>query len=207
MKNFINKRNTGLKKAIVFCLLLALVTSFVLASNFVSKANAALEYYPEYRCHIQTIGWTGWTMGDQQCGTTGQSLRMEAIQIRLVGVDPANIGVTYRAHVQNIGWQEWVSDGATAGTTGQGLRMEAIEIKLVLPGIAIGDTNNITYQVHVQNRGWVGSSGKYSPLKIDLTGNWFYDGATSGTTGEGLRLEAIRIDKIHLTEGGNPGPQ
>ena len=105
-------------------------------------------------------------------GTSGRSLRLEAINIKLINA-PANAGIIYRAHVQYDGWQNWKSNGQMAGTSGRSLRVEAIEIKLQ-------NMSNYTveYQVHVQDYGWSG---------------WYIDGETAGTVGQGKRLEAIRI--------------
>lgn len=91
------------------------------------------------RCkvHIENKGWTEWLQEGQYAGTTGESLRLEAIVIE--GVDE------YRVHIENQGWSEWVKEGQVAGTTGKGLRIEAIEIK----------GKDINYRVHVQNTGWL----------------------------------------------------
>jgi uncharacterized protein YjdB len=67
-------------------------------------------------------------------GTVGQSLRMEAIEIRLTGDLAAHYSIRYAAHVQDIGWQPAVIDGQAAGTTGLAKRMEAIRIELVPKG-------------------------------------------------------------------------
>lgn len=83
-----------------------------------------------YRAHVSNIGWKSW-VSSGSCGTQGQSLQMEAVQIKLTGQAASKYSVMYRVHVQNYGWMGWVKDGAVAGTTGQGLRIEAIEIKLV----------------------------------------------------------------------------
>ena len=137
-----------------------------------------------YRAHVQNIGWQGFVTNGQVAGTTGQSLRMEAIQI-LVDNAPAGVGVRYRAHVQNIGWQGWVANGETAGTTGQSLRMEAIQIELT--GVNPGDNLNVAYQAHVQNIGWQ-----------PLVGN----GEEAGTTGLSLRMEAITISIVQVPAPG-----
>ena len=87
--------------------------------------------------HIQNLGW-----GDPNpdfVGTTGQSLRLEAIQL----VDPV---ATVRGHVQNVGWQEW-TDMGVVGTTGQSLRLEAVQVK--------GRFAPVWCQAHVQNLGWL----------------------------------------------------
>ena len=67
-------------------------------------------------------------------GTTGQSLRLEAIEIRLKGEAAAKYDVYYRVHVKNIGWMDWAKNGQSAGTTGMSLRAEGIQIVLVPEG-------------------------------------------------------------------------
>ena len=71
-----------------------------------------------------------WVKNDEISGTTGQSLRVEAVQIKLVKKD-LGLGPEYSAHVQSYGWMDWVKNGEIAGTTGQSKRVEAIEIELV----------------------------------------------------------------------------
>ena len=38
----------------------------------------------EYKVHIQDIGWTNWYRDGEMAGTSGQSLWLEAIQIKIV---------------------------------------------------------------------------------------------------------------------------
>ncbi|MBS1906825.1 MAG: CotH kinase family protein [Actinobacteria bacterium] len=44
----------------------------------------AANYDISYRVHVATLGWQGWVTNGAQAGTTGQSLGIEAIQIRLL---------------------------------------------------------------------------------------------------------------------------
>ena len=91
--------------------------------------------------------------------------------------------INYTTHVQNVGWQEYVKNGEMAGTSGQALRLEGIKIKV--DGNIEG---SIAYATHVQNIGWqeevINEINNEEPLM-------------SGTSGKGLRLEAI---KIRLTD-------
>lgn len=56
--------------------------------------NTRLVNCPEwnifYRSHVQNIGWQNWVRNGQLSGTTGQSLRMEAIQIKIEREIPLN---------------------------------------------------------------------------------------------------------------------
>lgn len=132
--------------------------------------------------HGQDYGWSqGLQRANQKitatAGTTGQGLRIEAI--RLISGD-SNLQLHYQAHVQNIGWMPAVTDGQVAGTTGQGLRLEAL--KIWATGTDSGQYD-IQYRAHVQNLGWT---------------DWVSSGngdinAYAGTTGQGLRIEALQL--------------
>ena len=128
-----------------------------------------------YQTHVQDIGWQDWKNGYQTSGTSGQSLRLEAIRIQLNGVDG---GIEYKTHVQDIGWQNWVGNGAVSGTSGQSLRLEAIQIRLTGQAANVYD---LYYRVHAQNIGWM---------------DWTKNGGAAGTAGFSYRLEAIQIAMV-----------
>ncbi len=140
-----------------------------------------------YRAHVQNVGWQRWVNGGEVAGTTGKSLRIEALQVELRdGTDLArDYELWYRGHVQNVGWMAWTNKGPV-GSTGRSLRLEAIEVMLVrrgeehpsADGQAFLDGTYVSVAGHVQNLGWMKST----------TAN----GQTVGTTGRGLRLEALR---------------
>lgn len=79
--------------------------------------------------HVQNIGWQG---RGRIAGTSGRSLRLEAIRI---WSDCAGLKFTYSVHVQNIGWMSSKTAGQTAGTVGRGLQIEALSITVTLPDI------------------------------------------------------------------------
>jgi uncharacterized protein YjdB len=124
-----------------------------------------------YRVHAQDEGWMPATCDGWIAGTTGQSRRVEAIQI---WSSRPETSVCYQAHIQSLGWMEEVCDGAMAGTTDRELRLEALVIRL--NGNPLGE--KLRYQAHVEDRGW-----------MEVVG----EGVRVGTTGQKRRLEAIRI--------------
>jgi uncharacterized protein YjdB len=90
------------------------------------------------------------------------------------------IGVQYRAHVQNEGNMPkpdgtFVTGPDAIGTTGQSLRLEGVWLELTGE---VAEGPSINYQVHVANKGWL------NPVK---------NGDFSGTAGQGLQVEAIKI--------------
>lgn len=141
----------------------------------------------KYSTQVQDYGWMNYVSDGQIGGTTGQNKRLEAIKIELTGTEAVNYDIYYRLHVQKVGWLDWAKNGETAGTQGLCLRVEAMEIVLVAKGSAAPGTTDrpflsmpsISYSTHVQNYGWM------NPVK---------DGTIGGTTGQGLRIEAIKIN-------------
>jgi hypothetical protein len=99
-----------------------------------------------YQTHIQNIGWEadvgrGWKSNGDTSGTSGQSLRLEGIQINLTGSDADQFDIYYRVHAQNVGWLNWAKNGESAGTQGFGYRLEGIYIEILPKGAAApGDT-------------------------------------------------------------------
>ena len=66
----------------------------------------------------------------EMAGTSGKSLRLEAMNIKLLNNEDKNLHIKYQVHVQDEGWQNWRTDGEMAGTSGKSLRLEAIRILL-----------------------------------------------------------------------------
>lgn len=77
-------------------------------------------------------------------GTYAQSLRLEAIQIKLTGTDTDKYDIYYQVHAENIGWMGWAKNGENAGTAGYSYRLEGIRIKLVPKGDP-APNDNVTY--------------------------------------------------------------
>lgn len=82
--------------------------------------------------------------------------------------------VAGEAHVQNLGWT--AGENGLFGTQGQGLRTEGLRLRV--ENLQDGESGSIEYCAHVQNIGWQ---------------NYVADGAETGTTGQELRVEAVRL--------------
>ena len=147
-----------------------------------------------YRAHVENVGWQDWVHDGDMTGTSGEALRMEAVEFSLEGSYDGEIFC--QAHVQDIGWQrlEGTSvgdDPAMAGTSGQALRVEAF--KFTLAG-EVSSWYDIVYRAHVQNIGWQ---------------DWVRNGEIAGTSGQALRVEALQIKLIAKsvqTEESDGGP-
>ena len=154
-----------------------------------NTANCTLSVVPKsfsvyYRTHVQNLGWQEYQKNGDTSGTSGQSLRLEGININLENL-PESGNIEYSTHVQNIGWQGFVKNGQMSGTSGQALRLEAIKIRLTGD---IANTYDIYYRVHCENFGWMG---------------WAKNGESAGSAGYAFRLEAI---EIKLVKKGNSAP-
>ena len=160
------------KKILLLFISLIITIGSILSLETIS--NATNDMSISYNTHIQNLGWEAdfSKSNGQISGTSGQSLRLEAIKIRLNNA-PSGVSLKYQVHVENEGWQAWKNNGEMAGTSGKSYRLEAIKIKLE------GTKNyKVQYRTHVQNIGWQ---------------DWKEDGEIAGTSGQSLRLEAIQI--------------
>ena len=131
-----------------------------------------------YTTHVENIGWQPYVTDGKMAGTSGQSLRLEGIKIKLVNQEYTG-DIEYRTHIQNIGWEsEFKKNDEMSGTSGRALRLEAIEIKLTGE---MEEHYDIYYRVHAQNFGWLG---------------WAKNGEQAGTAGFAYRLEGIEIKLV-----------
>lgn len=135
--------------------------------------------------HIQTFGDRTFGADASFIGTTGQSKRMEALQLSLKD-QPLPGSIEYTSHIQSIGWESgpWKANGDRTGTTGQSKRMEAVRIKL---NGDLGRHYSVWYRVHSQTFGWLA---------------WTSDGQPAGTTGMSKRAEAVQV--VIMRKGQTP---
>jgi len=76
-------------------------------STYAIAYNEAIVDGISYRTHVQNNGWeSSWATDGNPAGTEGQSLRLEGIQMKIIGDNlPAGAKIEYRTHVQNKGWE------------------------------------------------------------------------------------------------------
>jgi uncharacterized protein YjdB len=132
--------------------------------------------YYKATVHIQNIGNKVYNSasGSTILGTSGQSLRLEAMMLSLSDA-PYSGGITYETHIQNIGWQGAKSNGQLSGTSGQSLRLEAVKISLTGE---MANRYDVYYRTHIQSIGWTG---------------WAKNGQSCGSAGYSYRMEAMQI--------------
>lgn len=147
-----------------------------------------------YQAHVAQVGWQGEVSDGAEAGTTGRGLAIEALRIRLDGAAAETNDVYYRVHSANIGWLGWARNGEPAGSAGFANGIEAIEVKLVPKGTAVEGYGTLAFkerlvssEAHVSNIGWRSA---------------VYDGATAGTTGRSLALEAVQVSNASTLYAG-----
>lgn len=138
-----------------------------------------------YTAHIQDVGWQQAKTSALVAGSTGKSLRLEAVKINILNNNSGG-SIEYSTHIQDIGWQGWKSDGKLSGTSGQAKRLEAIKIRLTGN---ISNDYDVYYRVHAQDLGWL---------------DWAKNGESAGTAGFSYRLEGLQIILVEK-DGVAPG--
>lgn len=183
--------------------------------------EAANYYHLEYQAHVAGKGWLSWVKNGQTAGTTGEKRNLEAMKMKLVrkpivqGTSkPATKGLAYRLHLSKEGWLGYVTNNQMAGTTGLGIGAECLEV------LVDGNKSNVQIDAHVAEKGWLTNSGgtlgekrSLQAVKLKLKNGlekkydihyqvhvaekgwlaWVKNGATAGTTGQKLAIQAIRI--------------
>lgn len=163
------------KKKIFIVLIFMLVFMYIMTGKHyaISDKEEQEKIGVEYSSYIQGSEWEEEFSKEngQTSGTTGKSLRLEAIKIRLQ--NDLGISIRYKSHVQDVGWMDWKHDGEISGTTNEDKRLEAIQIELENT-----EKYSVMYRTHVEDFGWQ---------------EWKKEGEISGTVGESKRVEAIEI--------------
>lgn len=146
-----------------------------------NKTDEIVEPEVNYRTHVEDYAWLPYVSNGEMSGTTMESKRLEAIQIKL-NSGTLSGGISYSTYVQDIGWTDFVSDDSVSGTTGKKLRIEAIKIKLTGE---ISEYYDVYYRVHVQEFGWL---------------DWASNGKGAGSQTYNYRLEGIEIKLVKKGE-------
>ena len=168
---------------------LSALIAIATGANVSRAVHAATPPLIAYRAFVTGRGFQGSTgqpaaTDGQVAGTVGQGLATRAFTFNLVRANgiPASMSLTCVAHVSNIGDLPPVGEGENCGrfrsfpppVENPDWRVEAVTLRFT------GPPNNftLTIQCHVQNIGWM------PPV---------HEGQMCGTTGRGLRLEAIIV--------------
>ena len=169
--------------------------SFSLKLN--NQLNDGSVSYAAYRQHE---GWTGFKSDGAQIDSANDGRVIQAVKMQLSGSVASVYDIWYRVHDTTRGWTGWASNGSPVGVTGSvSSGVNAIQVQLVAKGAnAPGSTDNasstgdvsaetVVYQAHVANKGWMASVS---------------DGATAGTSGKSLALQALNVSISGPVQGG-----
>lgn len=141
-----------------------------------------------YRAYMQGEGWQNEVTGGADAGLPAQGKRLEAIRMRLTGKAKRNFDIYYRVYVQGFGWLAWAKNNASAGSLGLSKGIEAMQVQLVAKNgpapknagrsARVLQKPKLAYRGNVESHGWMA---------------WTSAGHTCGTSGEGKRLEALKV--------------
>lgn len=134
--------------------------------------------------HIARLGWQTPIYGDGVIGTTGQSLSLQAIRLKVCSELAGDIEIS--CHVSKTGWQDWAPSGSLSGTTGRDLPIEAVRIRL---SGQLAEEYSVYYRIHSAKYGWLG---------------WAHDGDDAGTVGLALQAEALEVKLVKRGDSGTP---
>lgn len=169
------------------------------------------DYYDVYyRIYVEDEGWLGWAVNGEKAGSVGYGKKLEGIQIVLKakGEDaPGDVGDSLKRKVKvtesytkgDINKDGLVdsADVAIFLNTDDPTDMQFVTCDMNMDGFW-NDTDkkimwdyyfynggpNISYTTHVEKIGWQ---------------NYVKNGAMAGTSGKGLRLEAIKINLSNMS--------
>ena len=172
--------------------------SLALEALKVEVINAEYSGSVQINAHVSDIGWQGWKTSTG--GTTGQAKQMEAVRLQLTGDLAQHYDIYYRVHAADFGWMGWAKNGESAGSEGYAKRLEAVQVVLVKKG-----------QSGPTSKGDVSYAFKKKPMSIGVTAHvanlgWrsrVENGATAGTTGRALALEALKVEVLNAEYSGS----
>ncbi|MBE6464502.1 MAG: hypothetical protein E7003_04190 [Eggerthellaceae bacterium] len=152
---------------------------------YVISASSTIDGSVVSQGYVEFSGWQT-EISDDTSGEIGQPGALQAIRLSLDGEVSGLYDIYYRTHLADKGWMDWASNGESAGSVGYGRHIDAVQVVMVekggsAPGATakpFEENASFNYRAHVQNYGW-----------MDLVES----GELAGTTGEGLRLEALSI--------------
>ncbi|SEH78193.1 hydrophobic W protein [Ruminococcus flavefaciens] len=187
------KSTNKLKRLISLIVTMVISVSILAFATGTTTAEAPnyLSPYPALRvqAHVQNIGWQDPVteiMGGRDntgasvvVGTTGRSLRLEALRFGIINRPVGGGGIEINAHLAGTGWTGFkraiIPNMVEIGTTGQSRAIEAVQIRLTG---RLAKYYTIEYRMHLAGTGWTGYSR---------------NGMTCGTTGQSRRAEALEI--------------
>ena len=152
-----------------------------------------------YAAYRQFEGWSAFRSDGAQIDPANNGHIVKGVKFQLSGSLSSVYDIWYRVHDVSRGWSGWASNGAAAGIiSSASAGANAIQLQLTAKGSsAPGSVDNaltdaspteesIVYQAHVANKGWMNSVS---------------DGATAGTSGNGLALQALNVTLAGPVQG------
>lgn len=154
----------------VFLTVIMVLAAIIISPEQLSIEADAADAKIQYRSYVEGQGWQKIVSDGAVSGTTGQSRRLQVLQIGLSGISG---DVYYGGYCQGCGWTKNCKNRESC--TNDKKKLEAVRI--TMRG-EVTKYYDIKYRTHLQSKGW---------------GKTCSNGEVSGSTTDGLRIEAIQI--------------
>ncbi len=149
------------------------------------------EYAIAYRVHVAGSGWLGWCADGDVAGCETDGAVVDDLEVVFVKRSEGNELATFLS-----GQEKAAYDGSEdVGDATEANRANAVDsddsststgLPAARPSASSAVTASVSYRAHVQNIGWQ---------------SYVSDGETAGTTGRGLRVEALSLGVAGVSGG------
>ena len=151
------------------------------------------EYAIAYRVHVAGSGWLGWCAGEDIAGCETDGAVVDDLEVVIVEKGEGNELATFfsgqekAAYVgfNNVGDAMEVNQ-ANPEDSVDSSALASTGLPAARPSASSATTASVSYCAHVQNIGWQ---------------RYVSDGETAGTTGRGLRVEALSLGVAGVSGG------
>ena len=150
------------------------------------------EYAIAYRVHVAGSGWLGWCADGEVAGCETDGAVVDDLEVVFVKRSEGNELATFLSGQEKAAYvgSENVGVATEANRVSPGdsasLSMTSSEPLAARPPASNAVTASVSYRAHVQNIGWQ---------------RYVSDGETAGTTGRGLRVEALSLGVAGVSGG------
>lgn len=149
------------------------------------SAEDAVEYSVAYRVHVSGMGWLGWCADGDVAGCETDGSVVDNLEIAIVkndGGDGLSTYLSKQERAARVGSDNAVGaaedDKANSMDSEGAPESTSAAAPAARPSAPSAVKVSVSYRAHVQNIGWQG---------------YVSNGGTAGTTGRGLRVEALSL--------------
>lgn len=151
------------------------------------------EYAIAYRVHVAGSGWLGWCAGEDIAGCETDGAVVDDLEVVIVEKGEGNELATFFSGQEKVAYVGFNNVGdamevnqANPEDSVDSSALASTGLPAARPSASSATTASVSYRAHVQNIGWQ---------------RYVSDGETAGTTGRGLRVEALSLGVAGVSGG------